>query len=400
MISVEIVERLLFEAELDALDFKSEQYPFSSATDEDKSELLKDILAFTNSWRRSDGYVLIGVKEVKGEQAEVVGIATSLDDAHLQQFINGKTQRPFRFAYRELQIRGKKVGVIHIPLQERPVYSVSRYGKVDANVVYVRRGSSTAIAKPDEIAEMGRGTQVQTPEVLLDVYFAEPTSRTRVTPTISSLVLDIPAVESIPDYRTKPPDPFGRTMGIYERSEYYRELAQFTKVDRLVQPIWLAISNQGTSAAFDVRIEVSIPGLNGAITVLGADAYPGVPRMQTHPMYMTMQPQAVRRAASLQVHRIGGDWTASARVEKVQPKFTKLLDDPIYLGTDLSTEILCSVTAYADNLPAPHCQVLTVSAETSRRSVSLQDILELERERFGDSPAFKQFMEDHGYRNK
>ena len=32
----------------------------------DKSDLLKDVLAFVNSWRRTTAYVLIGVREVKG----------------------------------------------------------------------------------------------------------------------------------------------------------------------------------------------------------------------------------------------------------------------------------------------------------------------------------------------
>jgi hypothetical protein len=49
-----LLERLLNEAESTALDFKQSQYPFENASKEQKSELLKDILAFANSWRRTD----------------------------------------------------------------------------------------------------------------------------------------------------------------------------------------------------------------------------------------------------------------------------------------------------------------------------------------------------------
>jgi len=45
---------------------------------------LKDILAFANAWRRTDAYILIGVKENKGGRAEIVGIHEDIDDAQLR----------------------------------------------------------------------------------------------------------------------------------------------------------------------------------------------------------------------------------------------------------------------------------------------------------------------------
>ena len=63
------------------LDFKREQYRFNGATDQDKSKLLKDILAFTNSQRYRTAYILVGVEEGKGGRSEVVGVQDHLDDA-------------------------------------------------------------------------------------------------------------------------------------------------------------------------------------------------------------------------------------------------------------------------------------------------------------------------------
>ena len=48
----ELIEQLLYENESSTLDFKEKQYLFYSADDNAKSELLKDILAFANAWRR------------------------------------------------------------------------------------------------------------------------------------------------------------------------------------------------------------------------------------------------------------------------------------------------------------------------------------------------------------
>lgn len=69
VMDTELIEHLLHEDEGVELDFKQEQYPFKNADDVAKSELLKDILAFVNAWRRSTAYILIGVEEKRGHAA-------------------------------------------------------------------------------------------------------------------------------------------------------------------------------------------------------------------------------------------------------------------------------------------------------------------------------------------
>ena len=155
---IETLESLLNMEEGTTLDFKRKQYRFNKATDEDKSELLKDILAFANTQRYRTAYILVGVEEVKGGRSEVVGVDDHLDDANLHQFVNCKTNRPVVFSYFPFQVEGKEIGVLDIPIQNRPVYTLKGFGKVDSNTVYMRDGSSTRTASPDEIAAMGRGT--------------------------------------------------------------------------------------------------------------------------------------------------------------------------------------------------------------------------------------------------
>lgn len=150
-----LFESLLHEEESASLDFKRDQYPFAGANDDDKSELLKDILAFGNSWRRSTAYILIGVEEVKGGRGIIRGVGQHLADNNLQQFVNTKTNKPVVFSNEVFQFGGKQVGIISIPQQERPVFLTKDFGKLKKLVVYVRQGSSTTQATPDEIARMG-----------------------------------------------------------------------------------------------------------------------------------------------------------------------------------------------------------------------------------------------------
>jgi len=151
ILSKEHIEHLLYESESSTLDFKEKQYSFYGADDDSKSELLKDILAFANAWRRSEAFILTGVREIKGARSQILGVDHHLKDNDLQQFVNGKTQQPLTFSYSAFEVEGKQIGVISIPIQYRPLYVVKDYGKLKSNAVYVRRGSATAIATPDEI---------------------------------------------------------------------------------------------------------------------------------------------------------------------------------------------------------------------------------------------------------
>ena len=93
----ELIEHLLHEEEGTSLDFKRDQYRFGGSK-ADKSELLKDVLAFANAFRRDDAYILLGVEEIPGGRSKVVGVETQPEDANLQQFVNSKTQRPVTFS--------------------------------------------------------------------------------------------------------------------------------------------------------------------------------------------------------------------------------------------------------------------------------------------------------------
>lgn len=154
-----LIEELLHEEEGAALDFKRDQYLFDGSDDVTKSELLKDILACANAWRRSDAYILIGVEDIKGGRSKPVGVLTHHDDAKLQQFVNSKTNRPISFSYETVTIDGVQTGILRVEMQERPFFLKKDYGKLKAGVVYIRRGSSTDTADPDEIHRMGAASE-------------------------------------------------------------------------------------------------------------------------------------------------------------------------------------------------------------------------------------------------
>ncbi len=66
------LKQLLYRRESEALDFKRDQYVFAKGNEDQKAELLKDLLAFANAWRSTPAHILIGVDEMP--QPTVVGI--------------------------------------------------------------------------------------------------------------------------------------------------------------------------------------------------------------------------------------------------------------------------------------------------------------------------------------
>src|SRR3989339_708770 len=171
-ITDDLLNQLVNEPESNSLDFKKEQYNFIKASDDDKSELLKDIVAFANSFRRDDAFILIGFQEVKGNKATTEGISEDIDDANLQQFVHTKLNKQLEFSYQQRTYKGKKIAIIHIPSQARPFYLKNDYGKLKKGIVYLRRGTSTGQATPEEIALMGVAISNQTQsKPVLEILF-------------------------------------------------------------------------------------------------------------------------------------------------------------------------------------------------------------------------------------
>jgi hypothetical protein len=159
--------------ESETFDFKDGQYKFYGATDEEKTELLKDIIAFANAWKTGDAFIVIGVAEKNGRKDKVTGLKTFLQDNDIQQFVNSKTNRQIRFLIYSDKGDDEDINVIHIAKdQRRPVYLTKNFASLKKEVVYIRHGSSTSEATVDEIAEMGKeSARVTTPDVSLEFEF-------------------------------------------------------------------------------------------------------------------------------------------------------------------------------------------------------------------------------------
>jgi hypothetical protein len=373
------LEALLFEEESATLDFKRDQYPFDNATDEQKSELLKDILAFANAWRRSDAYILVGVEEIKGGRSKVIGVANFIDDAKLQQFVNSKTQRPVHFAAFAAKLDGLDVFVVQIPPQERPIYLTKNYGKLEKNTVYIRRSSSTDIASPDEVARMGLAVSQEGAAVpLLDVQFYDQRDIKALgySVELTSLDLTVPDDQQLPDYgiqRLQLGPNLYTTMPIVGRNnDFYRDAARHLKTSMETSRIDFVVSNEGSVVATDVRLEITLDDPSGTIILRDAANLPSEPSpdlLNRHPKFRGLN-------ADITVQQSRQKWIVSADLGKIQPKGSAYTSSGLFIGSKAPSDIPMVVKVYADNLPSPKTCTLSVKVETRHKTLSVDEVIQ------------------------
>ena len=375
------IEGLLFADEDVSLDFKREQYAFEGADKESKSELLKDVLAFVNAFRRADAYILIGVEETRGGRSTVVGVQEHLDDAKLQQFVNSKTQLPVTFSYREASHDGLPIGVIHIPVQTRPVYATANYGKVTKEKVYIRRGSSTGVAKPEEMMRMGADAVDAALQPTVRLHLVERSTGKalgdRVVVEVPTL-FEVPPPEKLPDYRPGDPVGTGRVRFVMHdqtaNSEFYRELAAYLQ-NAPCFPAALELENSSGDVIHDARLEIELADPDRLCELLGSEDRPRMPERSM----MVSLTRAVGGMApgDVFVRREGDVWKVECRFGKIQPRARVRLEEDLLVGSRSAQEVEIRGRVYGDNIVTPIPVGFILHFSSGLRRLTVQEIKEL-----------------------
>lgn len=370
-----LVETLLNMSESDVLDFKRDQYPLAGASDEEKSELVKDVLAFANAWKTDDAHVVIGANENPGGRAHVVGVGGHINDADLQQLVNSKTNVPVSFEYLSIAVDGLPVGVIRIrKAQVRPVFLRRPFGRLRANVVYVRRGSSTAEADPTEIARMGAAaasTVANVPQLSLDL--GDPEGRTILGShaTVRSMVLEErPPPPPVPDYvRNALGAQFALAEQIRSMSRATKfsmnrvdpeKLAAYRKELGLLVRLGFCVKNTGKILVADARVLVEIPKHEG-LRVL--DELPDRPRGPLDlPEVVSLASHLRPRTRTTSVDDCGDHWEIDARLGKIQPDAT-VWSLPFWLGSPVPLHLPLVARVFGDNIAPPIDVPVTIAVE-------------------------------------
>jgi hypothetical protein len=380
------LEILLNKVESDTLDFKAQQYRFYGATDDDKSELLKDILAFANGWKETDAHIIIGIDEKDGRAATVTGVSVHLADNDVQQFVNSKTNKAVTLAVETVPHSGVHLDVIRIAqAQTRPIYCRQGFGKLKEGTVYVRRGSSTAIADPDEVAAMGRTDAVAHLTTLptLAIEFGNPDERVRFGTdhlmTSVSLLDPPPAPTHVharqPAYSLLgfPASAVATSIEIVDPlAPKPQDWIHFLKRRAFLNPLGFWLNNTGTQNVTNAKIEIRFPRVEALEIVKRSDG-------PKKPSYGVGSIEWQHVHDSLQLHREPDAFVVELEHERLLPKAQAWSAGLVYVGSSASVKCACAVSVFAGNLPNPIKTELTLRVEAIGRVYTQDELRQAKR---------------------
>ncbi len=343
-----------------------------------------------NAWRSGPAYILIGV-DGAGALPQVVGIPAQahFDDATLQQFVNSKVQRPIKFSYYPSELHGHQVGVIEIPVQPRPVFLRRDFGRLKANVVYLRRGSSTAEAQPDEIAQMGADNSVLK-EGDLEVCFARPGTR-QLGGAEFNFICQFLRVEDepeIPDFEEEEPrGPFVLpSLPFRKRNrDFYRNVVTRAKRLDLLRHTALTVTNIGNLPAKATRIEFSLFDPNRVWEFCEESDYDiDTPQPYTGLLsaIQPFTPVNLRNEPSYEIQYLDSVWHLNFDFGHLQPGRTLWPSLAFYVGSRKSGTINLEGRVMSDGLPkASNCN-LQITAEVTETRTTWREVV---RQFFADN---------------
>ena len=329
-----------------------------------------------NAWRDGPAHILVGVDAPIGGPVSVVGIASSLDDAAIQQFVNGKTNRPVTFTYRETQLLGKLVGVFEIPVQPRPFYIKSDFVGLKTEKVYIRRGSSTAIALPEEVARMG-GTR-SLGETSFRVEFADPENRLLLgnSRDVKGVHLKVKGSGKIPDYARRRDSYLSSVALDYDNRDYYRELVEYAKKAALLTAVGITVTNDGDLGAHSVRAEFTLKDPERHWEFCARDSFPRMPSKSGIPFAPGLLDRInAQQRPACEIEYANSTWHLSFDFRDLQPKRTLHPGIPFYVGCRKSDTLKLEGRIFADELPNGGRCELKIKANTQAIETDLREIV-------------------------
>lgn len=323
----------------------------------------------------------MGVHRGQGRRAEVTGITDFLDDAALQQFVNSKTQRPVQFGYNQVDLDGKVVGVIHVPIQQRPLFLLKRFGSLEPEKVYLRRGSSTTVADPDEVFEMGMAAGAS-PIPELEAGFADLKTWNKVGPT---LLLENELLHSLADEEL--PEPPRERGGLYadlallsgrSNPDFWPQLREYLTLKNMTGRTGFVVTNTSAQTAMGVCLRLTTSCMD---EVFVTDRGLVRPRERFSPIDGPSDSLVYGIGESdVTCNKRGGLWHIEITFNKVQAGRTVFTTDELFVGTVDQRTVVLAGEMFGDNLKPVPVELRIESRPTARKMTMADLEAEYQRE--------------------
>jgi len=378
---IELFEKLLKEESSDMLFFRPRGYQFHGASNVEKSELLRDLLGFSNAWRRADAYIITGVKEVQNGENEIMGILDHLDFEEVQEFVNSKTQNPIQFSYNALTVNRKKIGMIHIPLQARPFFLEKDFVNLKKYVVYVHRGQSTVESGTDEVTKMKiSDSQKKFEQPSFELEFAHSDKKSSIGSRINlkTFLIEVPQKEMIPDFKQglsiNPLSDLSVSLYPVEiNNSYLRELVDHYQQLGSISLIDFCLKNNSDVVSENVRLVFKVEDKEDFIYFKELFELPPKPHKYHWPG--SKAPVFVEIVPGLRILKKRSGWEIEIFLGQIPPKQKLFSKSGLYIGAKKNTTLYVDVNLFADNLFEPIIFPLVIDIKIQVKKLQLEMLL-------------------------
>jgi hypothetical protein len=234
-------------------------------------------------------------------------------------------------------------------------------------------GDEAAVGKPRPITD-------------IRLHFADSEGKDLGTELeLKAMYIDATNFEKVPDYSSALSEALkgsvttsilGLTKVDQDNPNFYRQTITQLIQRRLFRPIRFWLTNVGAIGARDVYIEIGISGDGGDILLSSVSSIPVGDPSTTLPTYGLLAGGRHINTPEQILSESSSGWSSHLEIPALQPQRIVTPEPQILIGATKSCRVEISARIYADTLPQPLSQKLSLKLEVTRRSVDAKKLLE------------------------
>ena len=244
--------------------------------------------------------------------------------------------------------------------------------------MYIRRGSSTSVANPDEIARMGGFVTdldtMPTPQLVIEWADIEDRNALPSPCKLQSLRL----TPRLHRDTFKPPDrrlhPFSGLAefqpGATYNSSYSEEVIAYVGKLAFFSPLGLRLRNDGNVVGRRIRLIGSVSKSHGVVIRTWLPERPELWR------YLSIHPtiEHNQNAPDLWIEDFDDRWEITVDFGDIRPREEVWTSESLYIGSRLSGAVGFTGMLLGDNLPEPIPYALEIHFEAGKRPMLRADV--------------------------
>jgi len=187
----------------------------------------------------------------------------------------------------------------------------------------------------------------------------------------------LPDKQAIPDFNEIAKDESATSSGflgslLQVNKNYYREVVSYITRENFFRPVRFWLKNEGGIGARDVYVDLRFQFDNDTLVVASPSSARRPPPTKTSTFSFSGNTfdDDVERFA-----KIGSQWSTALELRALQPQREVSPPITVFIGAYRSGRLNISANVYADSLPKPITQTLTIDMEVKELDATFADLL-------------------------